>query len=312
MPHGAGLVGGVHAVSPPSRGGGRRSSVPPPDLCLCLAVIWIIVVAGIATRVFHSSASELYSPGDTRLVSYNSFFCASITLTDNSSQTAASIYLITETPPLTDRNNFTIDSTVTLSDNEYYYWNYFLYPNSNFSTEVCSHSPGSDGMFYITKGRVNNFASPVAKFSINKVCSVVQRFSYQIYDEDQYFFVYYKSSQNGVPLQLKVTLSFERFEYSTSDLASQANCSITSAGECTVTVPYDSKYMALIVTNTSENVDWEENVDVSWNCANRGWAYAVAIILLLVAPVVLIVCIIIIIICCCRIHNRRSAYEAIN
>lgn len=311
MPHGAGLVGGVHVVSP-ARGGGRNSSLSSPEICLFLVFILIIAVIVTAMNVFNSSASALYSPGDTRLVSYNSFLCASITLRDNSSRTAASIYLITETPPLTDRNNFTIDSTVTLSDKEYYYWNYFLYPNSNFSTEVCSHSPGSDGMFYITKGSADNFVSPVAKFSINKVCSVVQRFSYQIYDEDDYYFVYYKSSWNGVPLQLDVTLSFERFEYSTSDLASQAKCSITSAGECTVTVPYDSKYKALIVTNTSENVDWEENVDVSWSCTYRSWAYAVVILLFIVVPVVLIVCFIIIILCCRRILNRRSAYEAIN
>lgn len=310
MPHGAGLVGGVHAISPSSRGGGRCS--PGSGFCGCLVIIaFMFVGPALFSRL---SAPVLYSPGDTRLVSYDSFFCDSITLRDNSSQTAASIYLITETPPLTDRNNFTIDSTVTLSDGEYYYWNYYLYPNSNFSTEVCIHSPGSDGMFYMVKGRGNSyFSSGVppfakAKFSINKVCPVVQRFSYQICDEDEYYFAYYKSSQNGVPLQLTLTLSFERFEYSTSDLASQANCSITSAGECTVTVPYGSKYRALIVTNTSENVDWEENVDVSWSCANRGWAYAVVILLPIATAVVLIVCFIY----CCCIHNRRSAYEAIN
>ena len=48
---------------------------------------------------------------------------------EKSNRTAPSLYLIRETPSLTDRNNFTIRSTVNLPDNEYRYWNYYLYDN---------------------------------------------------------------------------------------------------------------------------------------------------------------------------------------
>ena len=320
MPFGDGFAGGGGHVSV---SGGNWSGDDKNTWSFIGGLLSMLILAAglIAFSIEYREQKPIpsfYSPGDTRLVSYSSFFCAGVTLKENSSSTGAFLYLITETPPLDDCNNFTISSTMALKDNEYNYWNYYLYPNSNFSTEVCSSSSGTDGKLYIVKGK-DNFKLwisshsndlAVAVFSISTVlCStIVQPYTYHISEEDEYYFIYYNLPGNNIILQLNVTVSFERFEYSTANLTSQANCSITIAGECSLTVPYGSTYSALIVTDVPENVDWGENVDVTWSCANRGWAYAVVILVPIVTVAgVIALCII----CCCRCR-RRSSYEALS
>lgn len=322
MPFGGGFAGGGGHVSV---SGGNWSGDDKNTWSFIGGLLSMFILAAglIAFSIEYRDQKPIpsfYSPGDTRLVSYSSFFCAGVTLKENSSSTGASLYLITETPPLDDCNNFTISSTMALKDNEYNYWNYYLYPNSNFSTEVCSSSSGTDGKLYIVKGK-DNFKLwisshsndlAVAVFSISTVlCStIVQPYTYHISEEDEYYFIYYNLPGNNIILQLNVTVSFERFEYSTANLTSQANCSITIAGECSLTVPYGSTYSALIVTDVPENVDWGENVDVTWSCANRGWAYAV-VILVPIVTVAGVIALCIILRCCCRCR-RRSSYEALS
>ena len=319
MGHGAGVCGPVSSLTVHANTVGSRGHSCCGILVVCMAFLALFILFILSLcGVFQKTIPSFYSPGDTRLVSYNSFFCASITLKDNSSRTAASLYLITETPPLNDHNNFTISSTMALKDSEYYYWNYYLYPNSRFSTEVCSPPPGADGKLYIVKGK-DNFSywisSPsndfaVAVFSIGTVlCSnIVQRYTYHVSEEDEYYFVYYNLPGNNIIFQLRVTALFQRFEYSTYNLASQANCSIASAGECSVVVPYGSTYSALIVTDIPENVDWGENVDVTWSCANRGWAYAV-VILVPILTVMGVIALGIKLLCC---PGHRRSYEALS
>ena len=105
------------------------------SLICCIAVIVFVLVIVLPitfTRRSGSSTESLpvfYTPGDSRIVSYSSFFCAGITLTDRSVRIGSSLYLIRETPPLTDRNELIIpNSSVSLRDNTYIYWNYYLYP----------------------------------------------------------------------------------------------------------------------------------------------------------------------------------------
>ena len=73
-------------------------------------------------------------------------------------------------------------------------------------------------------------------------------------------------------------MSFHQFKYSIDDLDSVANCSVATTGECTITVPYNSNYRALIVTDIPEIPDWEENVAVDWHCVDRAWAFATVIL----------------------------------
>ena len=136
---GFGGGGGYYSSGGGSGGGGGWGSL----VAVVLTVIVIVVIAipvGITTN--RSDVPVFFSPGDTRLISYGpSFFCAGVTLVDRSNRTDSTVYLVTETPPLTDQNNFTFNSSINLADNIYNYWNYYLYPNSNFSTAVqCTRS----------------------------------------------------------------------------------------------------------------------------------------------------------------------------
>ena len=287
------------------------------SLICCIAVIVFVLVIVLPitfTRRSGSSTESLpvfYTPGDSRIVSYSSFFCAGITLTDRSVRIGSSLYLIREPPPLTDRNELIIpNSSVSLRDNTYIYWNYYLYPNSNFTTEVCTRSAYSaTGTFYVIRGR-DNFQSwindpstdkALGFFSIYLPCSRMKhRYSFNVRVEDEYYFVYYNNRgyiiygrTRGIifNLQFSVTISVERYQYSTSDLdedESVANCSVPLVGECTLTVPYGSDYRALIVTDVPDNVNWEENVEVNLHCVSRGWAVAVVVLvpLLTIAGVI--------------------------
>ena len=293
---GGGFGGGGGYYSSGSGGGGGWGSL----VAVVITVIVIVVIAipvGITTN--RSDVPVFFSPGDTRLISYGpSFFCAGITLVDRSNSTDSTVYLVTETPPLTDQNNFTFNSSINLADNIYNYWNYYLYPNSNFSTAVCTRPNSASGTFYLIRGRGNfqkwiddpSTDEAIAFFSITSItCSVEnsRRFSFQVEFEDEYYFVYYNNrGRNTLPfLRLDITISVDRFQYSTSDLESVANCSAPTIGECSLTVPYGSNYRALIVTDIPDNPDWEENVEVSLHCSNRAWAFAVVVLVPIFAVV---------------------------
>ena len=51
-------------------------------------------------------ATDFYSPGDSRLISFSSFFCNSVHFSVESQATGASFFLVDSAPPLTDQNNF--------------------------------------------------------------------------------------------------------------------------------------------------------------------------------------------------------------
>ena len=320
---GGGFGGGGYVYS--SGSGGRGGGNGCVSLISCLVVIVIILAIVLPITLTSRNGSSLpvfYAPGDTRIVTYSSFFCAGITLTDRSTRTGSSLFLISETPPLTDRNNFTIHkSSINLADNIYNYWNYYLYPNSNFTTEVCTRPNSADGTFYVIKGR-GNFQSWINKPSTDKAlgyflidipCSGTKlKYSFNAEIEDEYYFVYYnnRGGSQSTFLRLDVTISVERFQYSTSDFdESIQNCSVPSVGECTLTVPYGSDYRALIVTDIPDNVDWEENVEVNLGCVSRGWAVAVVVLVPLLTVAGLIAAVIAGIVCYIKRRSIKDCFS---
>ena len=84
-------------------------------------------------------ATDFYSPGDSRLLSFSSFFCDSLNIEVDSRATGASLALVNSPPPLTDQNSFNISDKRSLRPNEYHFWQYHLYPNSKISVSVCSN-----------------------------------------------------------------------------------------------------------------------------------------------------------------------------
>ena len=306
---GGGGGGGFSSVGS-SIGGGGTNAVLSLLSCICVIVIMVVIAVPVGiTQNRPPDVPTFYSPGDSRILSYGStFFCAGITLTDRSARVDSTLYLISDAPPLTDQNNFTFTSSLTLADNIYQYWNYYLYPNSNFTTELCTRPNSTGGVFYLIKGR-STFQSWISGpttdlalgfFSIaNFPCSGPKhQFWFPVETEDEYYFVYYNHARGDsrLPfLRLNLTISIDRFQYSTSTLNSVANCSTSTTGKCSLTVPYGSNYRALIVTDIPDSPDWEENVKINLHCIARGWAYAVVVLV----PIVSVVgCIAALVVCC--------------
>ena len=267
----------------------ESNSICKALIVTCVVAILLFIIAIPVSLVNRNSvhippAVFMHAPGDTRVVSYSSFFCAGINLTDKSVRTGASLYLITKVPPLTNQNSFTINSSLNIAENKYHFWNYYLHPNSSFTTVVCVVA--NSGTFYLIQGR-QQFASwidepdaynAIESFRIESLCSETKhdQYTYIAMSADEYYFVFYSSE--SATLQLNVEISIKQSQYSTLNLQSPANCSVPPVGECTLTVPYGSDYQALIAADIPKDVDWEESVDIDWHCVNRKWAYAVAML----------------------------------
>ena len=94
--------------------------------------------------------------------------------------------------------------------------------------------------------------------------------------------------------------------HSTSGLTNAPNCSAIAGRQCSLNVPADSNYRALIVTDLpTNNPHWEENIDINLQCSStRVWAYAVVVLvpLLLVVGVTITT-----VLCCCCWRKRRAS-----
>ena len=305
-------------------GGGGGGSGFWVSLVACVITLVIVLAIAIPVGITNQGVPVFFSPGDTRLINYGaSFFCAGVTLVDRSNRTDSTVYLIEDTPPLTDQNNFTFNSSINLADNIYNFWNYYLYPNSNFSTAICTRPNSASGTFYLIRGR-GTFQSwiddpstdeALAFFSITIFpCSAsnYRRFSFQVEHEDEYYFVFYnnRGGSSSLPfLRLDITISVERFQYSTDDLDTVANCSAPMIGECSLIVPYGSNYRALIVTDIPEDPDWEENVEISIHCSNRAWAFAVVVLVPMLAVVLCVAAGVVAFVCWLKWDSLKSCFS---
>ena len=299
----------------PPRAGGRSGGAGTRRLCVALSIViplieCCFIFVPLATTLSITSVPleiPAVSISDTRIVSFPwpSSLCGGITLVDNSRRPESRIFLVlvAHPPPLTLWINFTFSSSLTLADNAYHYWNYYLRPNSNFTTEVCTYPNSTGGTFYLIKGR-NNFQKWVnvpsssdealAFFSITSFpCSArsKHRYSFQVQAEDEYYFVYCSkrsSITDPMSLLLNVTISIDRLQYLVGhalfNTAPRCSTSSFPVGSCTVPLTYanaGSNYKALIFTGPPINPsdrDRARTTDLSLHCAYRAWTFAVAVI----------------------------------
>ncbi len=258
-----------------------------------MVVVFIVLVVTISSSVSRGAGSgdTFYSPGDTRLIEVNTLFCKRVALSETSAFTDADLYLLTkeEVPPITDRNNFTIATDVTINSQEYQFWQYHLYRNSNITVSACI-TQGSSVSLFIIKGNnnYNNWLSDgsssyayLYKF-ISQNCGSGTGGStsttVNVRDEDEWYVVL-ANTGSGMD-QVSVELSFERFQYSTKSLSGiSQQCSTSSNGDCSVDVDFrsDRKYGLIVTSIPQSNVDWGENVDVEWDCSRNDLGYFLAI-----------------------------------
>ena len=319
------------------------------SLCTCCTVITLVftgalvggIVAGVGvnqeeaadTRARGGPEGDIpvtYSPGDTRIVPFSPFFCNELTLEDRSNRTGATLYLITDTPPLTDKNSFTIDlgTPIFLSDNVFFYLTYYLYPNSSLTTFFRVGAYSDRCSFYLIKGRsnfsqwINNPSTDLAVQSATTECSGLPSsalVSFYIRAEDDYYFVYHNYHgraachfTNSGSVLIDVSISVSRILYNTSGLTTAPRCSAIAGEHCSLNVPAaDSNYRALIVTDLPNSPDsvWEENIDISLHCSsNRAWAYVVVV--LVPSLIIIGVCITIVILLGCVCWRKRDSLRA--
>ena len=310
------------------------------DLPICLLylaiagvlILFVAIVIGIPVGVGVASqrpksdiATNFYSPGDSRLIYLPSFFCDNVHFSVESKATGAAFFLVDSVPPLTDRNNFTINSTDTLPKNNYHFWQYHLYPNSKVTMDVCTDCSRVYLDIYVVKGNenVNRWGDDPGRNhtevsqTVSAVCSNKNTLVYTAIEEDEYYFIIYNPFDK-IELFYDLTLQVERFEYESPamDVNSTVRdrCAITSGGNCALEIPYSTgSQRALVVTTIPENVDWSENVDIKTSCSRRHWAYAVVVLvpLFVVAAGVAII-VLLMWRCCCSDSGETLTSNDVN
>ena len=285
-------------------------------LALAVVIVIMVPIAAIpiglgvwsSQRPKSDIATNFYSPGDSRLISFSSFFCESISFSVESKGTGASFFLVDSAPPLTNRNNFTISSIDILQKNNYHFWQYHLYPNSKVSMNLCTDCSRVFLDAYVVKGNTNvnrwgdNPDVNVAEMfqSVSTVCPNEQQLEYIASEEDEYYFIVHNSFDE-IELYYNLTLTVERFEYEspTTDV-DRDRCAVSSGGNCAVDIPYGTgTQQVVVVTTIPENVEWGENVDIKTSCSRRHWAYAVVVLVPLFVIAVGITVIVLLICCYC-------------
>lgn len=282
-------------------------------VCMTAGLFLLVVVAASLALWLNLSESMLpcrYSPGDTRLIYFSSFFCQSITLRNTSSGTASTVYLIRDPPPFVRAESFTVEQSFTLSSRQYGYFNYYLHPNSTFSVWACASTFTSNTQFHVVRGKRSFkdwMQSPrwnsnfTIFYRLGFFCEYLTPSPYRTSDGNEYYFAFFNSGSNQ--LQIQARMSVTRYQYSVSSLVSSPNCS-NAGHDCTLEVPFNSYSSALIVTDVPPLVDWEEKLDIDWSCDPRVWSYVVAVAIPVSVTVVL--CLIVTILCAyCVLKPRK-------
>ena len=325
----------------PSRGGGggfsgyggsRSCGKRTGGSCSLKKTCWILLYFTIITVIFLAlgvgpplgvsrniatskakAATDFYSPGDSRLQSFSSFFCESVTLDVGSTvdDVSLTLTLINSPPTLSERNSFNTSDQRTIMPTYFGYWQYYLYPGSNISISVCNLAQNSQIDVYVIEGysNANNWGrSPSPRHAelfvpVREACPPKRVITYNVSEENQHYVFLYNSLQSS-SVGYSVSLEFERFEYSLPpDDGTAVSCSARSGEQCTVDIPYSTgSQQALVVATIPENVDWRKSFHVNISCNRRHWALAIVVIL----PSITVTAVIVGLLMCAFINCKSS------
>ena len=278
-------------------------------------IVIIVVVVTVSVRYSgNEKGTNDYAPRDTRIVSHSSTFCQSITLRDTSS-TAATLYLLREKPELTGHDNFTFEVQYLIEQGVENHLYYYLYPGSQFSVSTCLTS-GSLASFYLIKGTGNfnkwidagSSRYALHYFYINSACGQSKRnYSSSFSSEDQYYFVFYNPSYTSLTVQATFTFNRVLYQLVNSTIADSCQAGGSGPSSCTLDIPYQSSYTALIVVDSTSTTNPDDNISIDTSCEARVWAYAVALVLFIA------LCIVGIVVACVLVkRHRKNVYEPLD
>ena len=286
-----------------------------------VVVIVVIVILSISLSVGYAtdtSEENRYTSGDARLNSLDTFFCegAKVSSNDYAESAPISVYLLSKEPPLTDRNDFTINNIVNIEENAYEYWHFYLHPGSNITLKACTTNSPSY-YFYIIEGSSNfnrwknNPSSRYAKTSLyvsNDCSQGNQTQSYNVTNTGHYYLSYYTSFSEAKGRQ---SLYIERYEYSTDNISSRQSCQVSAShSSCSVNTYMSSQYNKVLIKVPFDPVsDFDSPYTINYKCLPRPSAYAIVTVI----PVVVIVscCIVLLIGIICFLRSKRKNYETL-
>lgn len=246
-------------------------------------IVTLLIVLSVSFSIRykdHDESNNLFAPGDTRIISYSSRFCEGLTL---SAYHHTTLYLLKKTPPLSGPTNKLTAEPPAIPADTYRYLYYYLHPNSNLNMMYCIES-GKSVSFDLIKGK-ENFDSwkddgdkyhSIRHVSITNTCPTSRSFAYRFMSGDTYYFAFDNTNRNG-EVNLQAKLVFNRTEYLPNEVTVKDSCTISSSGSCTVSVPYNSDYIAMIEVG-EDGAGAEDNIAISWSCNARVWLYVVIVL----------------------------------
>lgn len=282
-----------------------------------------IIIISVTLSVRFSTGGEdekFFTPGDTRIHSFSSFFCSGlqVQVPELPSGSTGHAYLIDTVPPLSERNTVNFTQYFTLDPGDYEYWHYYLYKGSNISYSACisENSPATSFRFYIVKG-TSKFSSwkdePSSSKSVSSVyvtTSCDQGFnhlSYSIKDEDHYYLAYSQYTGSS-RVQGTQNMIIDRFEYSAPN-TSLYSCELSNDNTCTLSVGFSAKKnKGLVILPIPSNVDWDNTVyNVMFKCSPQAIGY----VIITLVPLAFVFMVLFVIMIYCVYRAKKSSSKSI-
>lgn len=292
----------------------RRRIRTTACLLTSATIVLLITLAGVLwVELGQSRPPCQFSPGDTRLIYFSSFFCKSISLSDASSKISASIHILDIMPSLITAHPFTVTKSFQLEQGQSDFTSYYLHDDSIVFIWACVLPRlTSNSQFYIVKGK-DAFSSWLETPRWDRNSTIFYTFGFRCENlsprplristgSDEYFLAFHNPGQE--PLQFQSRITITRVGYHLNGTSGFPNCS-TSLETCTVPITYWSHNKALIVADHPRNIDFGEKVDITWKCNAREWAYCVTVGL----PVIVIMVVIIVVASVCLLKRRHSTAD---
>ena len=257
-------------------------SKPQLFILLCLSIFAAVTTLSAVSSDFNTSndtksdfVKDFYSPGDSRLLPVSAVLYSSVIVkVSGTAATNASIYLV-ESPAVLAKDNNTVSfkERGSIAFMTFYFWDFYLYPNSNVSVNVCRTSELQLEVFLIkgtenllsweeTRAHDDRFTYAESHYQVVEEC---QNLRYTVHEEDKYYVAVFNHNEVSTHASFEIELNFERFQYSSDGLpASTPTCvALPYYEECILNVSFsfEDKY-ALIITSIPTEVIWNENVKI--------------------------------------------------
>ena len=281
-------------------------------------VVTLIIVLSISLSIRYNDNNEdnnYFAAGDTRIISYSPSFCDGLTLSGDNS---ATLYLLRNTPPLSGpTNTLTVQAPSPIKPDTYQYLYYYLHYGSEFTLTYCIEDGSITSLsFAFIKGK-NNFNNwvddgdtfhTIHHFTISNMCSDnTKTFTYtKVTSEDTYYFAFDNIGVSSVFLRAELELN--RTEYLPNEVGIYDSCSIDGGDSCSVPVPFQSNYTAVLEIG-SNDIAPNENVAFDWSCNARAWIY----VLIVLMPLLFVVtaCVIALLVCIYFARKRSQNYTTV-